>query len=158
MVAPVLRRSCGVHSPFLPSLNTSELSCLRFFIGGRGEPSLAFLNIAWRSPICLLIDLMQTWPAICEAGKHHSDFPVTSFNWRNWLSAKLERYIRESDAVEVIDQISTVAGTLAVELKEFKISAKTRQEIVRIVEANRSRLVRGVSNATSHKAVMAGGT
>ena len=56
--------------------------------------------------------------------------------------------IRESDAVEVIDQISAVAGTLAVELKEFKISAKTRQEIVQVVEANRSRLVRSVSLVT----------
>ena len=55
--------------------------------------------------------------------------------------------IRESDAVDVIDNIAAVAGTLAVALKDFNISAGTRQDIVRVVEANRSRLIRGVAAA-----------
>jgi hypothetical protein len=95
-MAPVRRRSCGVHAPRLPAASTSVSSWQRFAIGLRGEPSRLFLKRACRSPTCLLIDLTQTCPSLFLAGKHQSECRLISFNARNWARANGDRNRFES--------------------------------------------------------------
>src|SRR5690606_13329704 len=86
MVAPVRRKSWGVHSPLAPPAKT-RLSLLCRPCNGL----VRFLNLYCRSPTSLLTVLVPTWLSPLLTGKQNGVSPVSVWRRLNWAREKGDR-------------------------------------------------------------------